>query len=62
MAIESGLRSGSQNTVEPQVGQKRKFTANPLSELRLKVWKTPFVLTSVREKNAATPQVLPVRF
>ena len=34
-AVASGFRSGSQNTVEPQTGQKWKVIAKPLSDERL---------------------------
>ena len=53
--IASGLRSGSQNTVDPQCGQKWKFTAKPLSASRRNVRNSPFAFTSSREKNAAIP-------
>ncbi|MBW8728615.1 MAG: hypothetical protein JF625_26155 [Inquilinus limosus] len=33
-ATTSGLRRGSQTTVEPQVGQNRKLTGKPLSDGR----------------------------
>jgi hypothetical protein len=54
-ATSSGLRSASQNTVEPQSGQKWNTTPCPLSDGRWYRLDRPSAATSLRGKNAAMP-------
>ena len=60
--ISCGMRSGSQNTVDPHFGQKWKVTSFPKTELRVTVFDLPSAtVTALRSKKAATPNRLPVR-
>jgi hypothetical protein len=57
----SGRRRGSQNTLEPQRGQKQKTTANPLADGRSNLDHRPVTRTASRAKNTAILKALPVR-
>src|SRR6516162_1809007 len=60
--MSCGMRSGSQNTVDPQSGQKWKVTFLPVTELRMKVLGVPSTkVTAARSKKAAMLNKLPVR-
>src|SRR5437868_12454274 len=60
--IISGLDWLSQNTLEPQVGQKWKVRNRPLSAARRKVRSLPSIATIwVRAKKEVDPNTAPVR-
>ncbi len=60
--IRSGMRSGSQYSVDPQSGQKWKSTCVPTTELRMKFFDLPCAtFTASRRKKAAMLNTLPVR-
>jgi hypothetical protein len=61
-AISCGMRSCSQDTVDPHSEQKWKITSFPVNELRVKVFEAPSTtVTALRSKQAAMLNKLPVR-
>lgn len=62
MPISSGIRRGSQNTLDPQRVQNWKQTGNPLAEGRSNVAKVPLTTRTLwRTKKTAMLKALPVR-